>query len=349
MVVLAALLAACSASNGGRDAGADAAARDAGSADAGGTRDDAGATPDGGATPDDGGAGFDAGSDPAAYPGQPQAGLVYWGAAVAGNADPTERHEIPAGRPLGAHRTFFRWDQRTGALVTMAGGDLAAGRLPWVSVKTPSWQEMADGDHDAEIDELLSALDALDGPVWLTVHHEPEGGGGVNAPDDPAGPAGHVAMNRRVRERMTALGVDDVALAPILMSWTWDSRSGRDPDEWWADGVYDFLGVDHYRDAEATLLTPVWASIRAWADERGVDLAVGEWGMRGTDAAAGARVHEWYDAAIASGTDDAGARVVGLSAFDSGLNSPSGSWELMGEQLTAFHELMADPRSAHVP
>jgi hypothetical protein len=169
----------------------------------------------------------------------------------------------------------------------------------------------------------------------------------VNTPDDPAGPAGHVAMNRRVRERITALGADNIALAPILMSWTWDSRSGRSPDEWWADGVYDFLGVDHYRDDEDTLLTPVWASIRAWADERGVDVAVGEWGMRGTDAAAGARVHEWYDAAIASGTDDAGARVVGLSAFDSGLNSPTGAWELMGQQLTAFHELMADPRSAH--
>ncbi|MCY1078888.1 hypothetical protein [Archangium lansingense] len=29
--------------------------------------------------------------------------------------------------------------------------------------------------RDGEIDELLRALDALPGPVWLTLHHEPEG------------------------------------------------------------------------------------------------------------------------------------------------------------------------------
>ena len=35
--------------------------------------------------------------------------------------------------------------------------DLAAGRLPWVSLKTPGWAAMADGTHDAEIDQLLTA------------------------------------------------------------------------------------------------------------------------------------------------------------------------------------------------
>ena len=80
-------------------------------------------------------------------------------------------------------------------------------------------QAMAAGDHDAEIDDLLTRLDAMDGPVWLTIHHEPEGGGGVNSSDDPAGPEAHVAMNRRVRERMTAQGTDNIALAPVLMTY----------------------------------------------------------------------------------------------------------------------------------
>jgi len=75
---------------------------------------------------------------------------------------------------------------------------------------------------------------AENGPVWLTIHHEPEGGGGVNEPDDPAGPAGHVAMNAQIRARMTALGVNNVAPLPILMTWTWDPASGRDPEHWWA-------------------------------------------------------------------------------------------------------------------
>lgn len=283
----------------------------------------------------------------AAFPGAPEAGTVLWGASVTGNTDPAVRHEQPAGVPVGVRRTFFQWRHRTSYMVDTAQHDLSVGRLPWVSIKPPSWADMAAGQHDAEIDQMLQALDALDGPVWLTVHHEPEGGSGVNSPDDPAGPAGHVAMNRRVRERMTALGVDNIALAPVLMSWTFDPGSGRNPDEWWGPGIYDFFGVDHYRDEEATLLTQRWNTVRTWAAARDVDVAVGEWGMRGSDAAAGQRVRDWYTAATGSATDGNGARVIALSAFDSSLNSPTGSWELTGDQLDTFHDLMQHPDSTH--
>lgn len=282
------------------------------------------------------------------YPGQPQDGTLFWGAAVSGNGDPGPRHEGPSGHPLSLRRTFYQWSARTGKLINTASDDLAHDRLPWVSVKTPSWAAMAAGQHDGEIDQMLAALDALPGPVWLTIHHEPEGGGGVNAPDDPAGPAGHLGMNERVRARMTALGVDNVALAPILMSWTWTSASGRNPDEWWKAGVYDFLGVDHYKNSENSLLDGTWTKVRQWAEAKGVEVAVGEWGMRGTNNAAGQRVYDWYDQAVGSHGDGVGARVVGMSAFDSGLNSPTGSWELTGAQLTAFHDLLGDSRTANV-
>lgn len=283
-----------------------------------------------------------------AYPGRPAAGTLFWGAGINGNGDPIARHEAPSGQALGLRRTFWRWDQRLTNMVTTARTDLANGRLPWVSTKTPSWADMAAGRHDAEIDGMLRALDALGGPVWLTLHHEPEGGGGTNAPDDPAGPAGHVAMNRRVRERMTALGTHNIALAPILMSWTWTTQSGRDVNLWFAPGIYDFLGVDHYTDTEGTLDNPTWRTIRTWAAAHAVEVAVGEWGKRGIDAAAGARVRAWYDAAAGSATDGRGARVVGLAAFDSNLNSPSGGWELKGEQLTVFRQLLGDARTASV-
>lgn len=284
----------------------------------------------------------------AGYPAQPAPGTVFWGAAIGGNGDPVTRHEAPAGAPLALHRTFHQWNQRTTRLVDTCRDDLQHARLPWVSVKTPSWAEMGAGMHDAEIDQLLNALDALPGPVWLTFHHEPEGGGGVNQPDDPAGPSGHIAMNRRVRQRMTALGIDNVALAPILMAYTFKPASGRNPDAWWAPGIYDFFGVDHYVDSENTLVDATWVKIRTWAAQRGVDVAVGEWGMRGTNTAAGTRVRAWYDAAIGSANDGGGARVVGLSAFDSNLNSPTGGWELFGAQLTTFRTLLADPRTASV-
>lgn len=282
------------------------------------------------------------------FPGKPAAGTIFWGSSIGGNSDPVARHEAPSGKVLSIRRTFFAWDKRATSMVTMAKGDIAAGRLPWVSTKTPPWADMASGKHDAEIDSMLKALDALPGPVWLTIHHEPEGGGGVPTPDDVAGPAGHLAMNRRVRARMTALNTDNIALAPILMSWTWDSRSGRNPNEWYGEGVYDFLGIDHYRESEASIVTSVWYDVRQWAEEHCIEIGVGEWGVRGSSAAAGNYMLEWYNHAANSRTDGAGAPVIALSAFDSSLNSPSGSWELVGAQLTMFHTLLGDARTAHI-
>ena len=68
--------------------------------------------------------------------------------------------------------------------------------------------------------------------------------------------------------------------------------------------------------------------------------------MRGIDVAAGNRVREWFDHAAKSHTDGKGARVVGLSAYDSGVNAPDGTWQLQGEQLIAFRQLLKDPRTA---
>ena len=256
-----------------------------------------------------------AGPSPSYYPGRPADGDVLWGATL-NELDIVARHEIPSGATLELHRTYFQWVHRSGYMRNAAAADIAAGRHPWVSTKTPSWAAMADGSYDDEIDEMLIALDGLPGAVWLSLHHEPEGGDGVNQADDPAGPSGHVAMNRRVRQRMTALGVDNVALAPILMAWTWDSRSHRNPDDWWAPGIYDFIGINHYESNESTLVNAVWSDVREWAQDEGVDIAVSEWGMFGSDEAAGQRVHEWYEAAVNSYRDGKGARVVGLTVFD---------------------------------
>jgi hypothetical protein len=277
----------------------------------------------------------------AQYPGDVAPGKVRWGAAIAGNADPA-RHESVAGRALGVRRTFFQWTQRTGSMVDTARGDLAAGRLPWVSVKPPSWAAMAAGTHDAEIDQMLRALDGLNGPVWLTVHHEPEGGAGVNSPDDPAGAAGWRAMQIRVRQRLDALGVDNVAFAPILMSWTFDSRSGRNPADWWVDGIWDFAGNDHYWDKESGAIgvnDTAWTNTVNFYSAKGLDLALGEWGNRGTDTTAANEMQAFYNAALASGTSGR-SQIVALSYFDSDLNSPTGGWSLYGEPLTKFRQLM---------
>ena len=283
-----------------------------------------------------------------AYPAQPPPGTLYWGAAVAGNGDPVQRHEKPANAPLSIRRTFFRWQHiDSGWLERIVRDDHANGRLPWISVKTPPWAEVAAGRHDASIDRLLKLLGDTGRPVWLTVWHEPENDAGDEARRESMGsPADHLAMNRRFRQRLTALEVENVALGPVLMAWTWDPRSDREPEAWWDGEVYDFLGIDIYRDREATVMTDVWFDVRRWAGEREVDIAVGEWGMRGRDRAAGERVRRWYEAAARSHDDDRSARVVALCAFDSHLNSPTGSWELRGEQLRVFQQLLSDPRTA---
>jgi hypothetical protein len=131
------------------------------------------------------------------------------------------------------------------------------------------------------------------------------------------------------------------------MSWTYDPRSGRNPDDWWAPGIYDLLGIDHYEERPGGLLTPMWLAARSWAGVHGLDVAVGEWGMRDTGAAAAGHVRAWHQAAIDSATDGRGGRVVALSAFDSALNSRTGAWTLTGAQLTTFHQLLRHPASAH--
>lgn len=200
---------------------------------------------------------------------------------------------------------------------------------------------MAAGDHDADIDAFLTWLDAMDGPVWLTMWHEPEN-------DLAAGrqPADHVAMNQRVRARMDALGVDNVALALILMGWTWDDRSGRNPSDWYAPSLYDILGSDPYSLTDGFAfhqnpsLAESWTDYIDWVNARDGVCAIGEWGLIGGNE----QVHDWYDELLAQGC-------VAAVAFDSGLNSssPTGTWELDANgQMEAFHELLVDPRTARL-
>ena len=87
--------------------------------------------------------------------------------------------------------------------------------------------------------------------------------------------------------------------------------------------------------------TSLWNDVRQWAQDEDVDIAVGEWGVFGTDKAAGQHVHEWYEAAVNSHRDGKGARVVALAAFDSPNEWYQGNWQLKGEQLVAFHDIMA--------
>ena len=285
------------------------------------------------------------------FPGDVAPGSVRWGSSISGNGDPVARHESTAGVPLGVRRTFYGWDQRTGSMVRNARNDIAAGRLPWVSIKTPGWAAVASGAYDAQIDEMLRALDSVGGPVWFTAHHEPEGGNGTAYPDEGQGSEKNWrAMQIKIRERMDVVQTRNIAFASILMSWTFNPQSKRNPADWWVDGIWDFAGVDYYNDKESrpSMETDQWTATRAFYGAKGLKIGVAEWGNRGTDVTAANEMTGWYEMALRSAGQPGLSQVIGLSYFDSGLNSPTGAWTLAGEPLNRFRQILGLPNSISV-
>jgi hypothetical protein len=267
-----------------------------------------------------------------AFAGDLAPGTVRWGAAVGGNVDPTTRWETPAGKAFGVRRTFWQWTTHA-SLISTAKADLAKGRLPWVSTKVPSWSAVATGTYDAQVIDLITKLQALGKPVWLSVHHEPEGDGVA---------ADWRAMQARIFDIRNTLKATNVAFAPILMSWSWEAGVDRWRD-WWAPDAADFIGIDHYADdpkapnkrAEAYAR---WTTCVQAAKDAGKKVAVAEWGTYGTEAAI---IDSYYDWCVAN-------NIVGVAYFDSNLNAPNGSWELKTPLYEAFIARLKDARSVNV-
>lgn len=290
------------------------------------------------------------------FPGDPNpkvTGKAYWGAAINGNGDPA-RHETPAGKSLSVHRTYFGWDNNRTSMISTIKDDLAKNRLPYVSTKTPNWAEVASGKDDAVLDDMLKKVDATGGPVWLTVYHEPEdnsnSGSGrekceKTTPQSCAGTAADwLAMQKHVRDRMNAIGTKNIAFMPTLMAWTFDSRSGRNPNDWWAANIWDVYAADAYCDGSGCLdgqntvpTTTSWKGYEAFAIQKNIPMAVGEWGDRGESVAAGQDIQKTWDYGFTNKKD-----IVAWAYFDSNLNSASGGWELKGDPLLQFQKILKE-------
>lgn len=270
------------------------------------------------------------------FPGDVEPGTIRWGCSYTSNGVP-EPHETAAGVPVGVRRTFWRLDQMSKIIATCKD-DVAAGRTPWVSIKLgTSWQNTANGAIDTQLNNFFTALGTVPGPVWFTAHHEPEGGNGTPYPDEGQGSEVHWRnMQEKIRNLLDASGVSNVAFASIIMAWTFDRRSGRNPDDWWVDGIWDFVGVDHYVDAGATsVITPMWENALAFYKDKGMKIGIAEWGNKDHSGTGAAEMQEWYDHLRAEG-------VVGACYFDTSLN---GGVPLSGAVLEKFRELMQAPTS----
>jgi hypothetical protein len=273
------------------------------------------------------------------FPGDVAKGTIRWGCSYNSNGVPSP-HETAAGVPVGVRRTF--WDMsKTASLIATAKGDIAAKRVPWVSVKPlMPWIDVAAGKLDVQLTTLFKALGALPGPVWFTMHHEPEGGNGTAYPDDGPGSEIHWRnMQKQVRKVLDASGAKNIAFASVLMAWTFDSRSGRTPSDWWVDNIWDFAGIDHYTEADSTTMrTAMWNNTVAFYKAKNLRIALGEWGNKDHGLTGAAEMQEWYNHLISIGSP-------GACYFDTSLN---GGVPLSGEVLTKFRELMKAPTSVRL-
>jgi hypothetical protein len=255
---------------------------------------------------------------------------AYLGQTYGSNSDPSG-FEDDMGRRLGIRRTFWTGDKVDSAVRT-ARTDLAEGRLPWISFKLPySWAEMASGKGDAWAHDLAEQLDALDGPVWVAFHHEPE----------TDGPMGDWT---RMQERLGPImrnTADNVAFTVIVTGW--HQFYGEDQyslENIWPQGMkVDVAGFDIYNrlgqdgNTKATDLDGSYFSkIEPWAKQEGLVWGLAETGF--TDMAA-ENDPDWIRRTYEELEDRGG---VAFAYFNTTLNSAA-PWDLGTEaKLDAWRE-----------
>lgn len=262
--------------------------------------------------------------------GIPSCGALM-GAAFGGNADPSE-WERSMQRHLGVHRTYWRADQ-VGEAVATAEADLSRQRVPWVSFKLPhSWEEMRDGVGDDWVRSLARDLSRLDGPVWLALHHEPEGDGDIRA---------WTAMQARLAPIVRG-EAPNVAYSLILTGWhQLHGDRAYSLDSVWPRGTrIDLLGFDVFdrygAEKDGVTLTErtrlrrdYFPSFNVFAKQHGVAWGIAETGHTDLSAAEDpAWISRTYEALLENDG-------VAFSYFNSTLNS-TGSWHLTGEKDRRF-------------
>ncbi len=68
---------------------------------------------------------------------------------------------------------------------------------------------------------------------------------------------------------MNAVGTKNIAFMPVLMSYTWNTASGRTPSDWWVDGIWDAYCVDLYRDnTNGDMFSAQWTPFVNWVEAK---------------------------------------------------------------------------------
>jgi hypothetical protein len=142
--------------------------------------------------------------------------------------------------PLGIRRSY------ASGLVTDFPSTVAAidvgKRVSLFSFKA-NWAEMAAGQHDTDVRNLVNSIPAGH-LTYLCWFHEPENDGAA---------ADFVPAFRRFASVAKSAGKPQVKVTLILMTWTWEAASGRNPSDWWPGAEYiDAVGLDGYNSYNGT-------------------------------------------------------------------------------------------------
>ncbi len=272
-----------------------------------------------------------------AFVGQPPPGSLYYGASVP-HGRSLRAWEKRLGNRLALHRSYFIPDHNEAVqLVHRCRQDLRQGRLPHVSTKPlGTWREVAAGTRDPWLTSMLRPLGELGGPVFLTLHHEPEndaGPPGMRPPD-------FVAMQQRLI-RMARELAPSVTVVPVLQSWTFDPRRDDVDPAAWVVREAAVHGLDLYNPWSPTN-GKTWRSFGSKADEvvgwfDGAPLVIAEYGCREDPDIPGLAA-DWLRHAVDYARSH---NIVSMSYFNSGVGASDGTWRLSRRMEKAFAELLA--------
>lgn len=286
---------------------------------------------------------------PPDFAGAPPAGKMYWGASKQGGQDdvgPWEDSNLN-GLGLQPYRYYADEPDSASSIVSRACLNTDEGRLPWVSLKFPvSWESVAAGGDDTRLIAVAQGLEQCSGPVWFTPHHEPVDD--MNSTTQTA--ADYKAMYAHVKAIFDQYAPTNVAVGPIFNGEPFQSDPITVASLIPPASQMDFFGYDLYNawsptngknyrqlcERSSYVLDDVPA---------GVPPAVGETGVR-EDPNDPNRGSAWlqnaYDCGLANG-------FAAISYFNSGLNSPDGTWELTGQRLTKWKQLALLSTTARLP
>jgi hypothetical protein len=250
------------------------------------------------------------------------------------------------GQPLGLHRIFRAWSDPS--FDTEASRSYDFGRVPLVSWKPiaktgkVSWADIAAGKQDTKIAEIAGFLQMAGTRAIICFHHEPELAVGYGTPAEYAAAFDHW------RGQFDRSGVTGVQHAVICSPRAYRDH-GAIAARFWPTAPVDLVGVNAYNwfgcsAGQETAWVPLGNSCRSavtWATERGLPLAVAEWGSV-EDPARPGRKGDWITQALewAKATP-----VVRALSYQHGLGSCPWWLDSSDSALAAFRRAVEDPRT----